>query len=178
MIKMQCPACTHVLSEKIIGGVKVDVCENGCGGIWFDNFEMEKFDERHEMQGEKLLDIKVNSSVKIDHSKRRNCPRCESQIMMRYFFTAKREIEIDECPKCAGMWLDVGELSAIRKQFETDEGRKKAANKLFEEVFGDQLTEKARERAQKVDRVRKVANVMRFLCPSYYIPGKQKWGAW
>jgi len=26
----------------------VDVCQNGCGGIWFDNFELEKVDEKHE----------------------------------------------------------------------------------------------------------------------------------
>ena len=31
--------------EKTIHDVTVDVCEGGCGGIWFDAFELKKFDD-------------------------------------------------------------------------------------------------------------------------------------
>jgi hypothetical protein len=29
----------------------------------------------------------------------------------------------------------------------------------------------------KLDKARKIANMFRFVCPSYYIPDKQDWGA-
>jgi len=29
----------------------------------------------------------------------------------------------------------------------------------------------------RLDKVRKIADMFRFVCPSYYIPGKQDWGA-
>jgi len=54
---MNCPACNRELKEKPVSGIKVDVCENGCGGIWFDNFELKKVDEKHEAIGEDLLKI-------------------------------------------------------------------------------------------------------------------------
>jgi len=34
---------------------------------------------------------------------------------------------VDECPKCAGFWLDAGELAGIRSEFATQEERKAAA---------------------------------------------------
>jgi len=42
---MNCPACGNILEQMTVGDVTVDVCQRGCGGIWFDNFELEKFDE-------------------------------------------------------------------------------------------------------------------------------------
>jgi len=171
---MRCPACYKELTEKGVKDVKVDICENGCGGIWFDNFEIKKFDEPHESAGENLLDVKIDPSIKIDHSKKRTCPKCDDQKMIRHFFSAKREVEIDECPKCAGIWLDVGELAVIRKQFTTEDERMKAADKLFEDVFGVQLGAKAEERADKMDKASRyrVRGVLRFLCPSSYIKNK------
>ena len=97
--------------------------------------------------------------------------------MRRNFFTSKREIEVDECPGCAGMWLDQGELSTIRSQFTDEKARKEAALEYFDELFGDQLKERATERQEEYERARKTARMFRFICPSNYIPGKQEWGA-
>ena len=41
---MKCPACENELTDKDVGGVTVDICNGGCGGLWFDNFEFKKFD--------------------------------------------------------------------------------------------------------------------------------------
>ena len=40
---MNCPACGNVLKEMTVSDISVDVCQGGCGGIWFDNFELKKF---------------------------------------------------------------------------------------------------------------------------------------
>lgn len=36
--------------------------------------------------------------------------------MMRRFFSRLRKTQVDECPNCAGMWLDAGEFDAIRAE--------------------------------------------------------------
>ena len=49
---MECPACGKQLQQMTAGDVTVDVCKGGCGGMWFDNYELKKFDEPHESAGE------------------------------------------------------------------------------------------------------------------------------
>ena len=41
-----------------VGGITVDACVGGCGGIWSDRYELMRVDESHdESAGEKLLHI-------------------------------------------------------------------------------------------------------------------------
>ncbi len=174
---MKCPACDRELTEITVDGIVLDVCKGGCGGVWFDWFELQKVDEPHESAGEHVLEIERDPSVQVDHSKRRHCPRCKDMIMMRHFASVKREVEVDECPKCAGFWLDDGELAAIRGQFSTEEERKTAAGKHFAALFDQDLKEMRQESEEKAKKARSIAKMFRFFLPSYYIPGKQKWGA-
>ena len=118
----------------------VDVCRGGCGGIWFDKFELNKFDEPHESAGEELLEIEQDESIIVDHTKRFKCPRCDDVVMMRHFFSVKKDVEVDECPGCGGFWLDAGELGKIRGLFNTEEERHKAAKEYFSKVFGGELS--------------------------------------
>lgn len=174
---MKCPACNNTLEEIAVEGITLDVCRNGCGGIWFDNFELMKVDEPDECDAEQLLDIEIDESIKVDHNARRNCPVCENQPMLRHFFSVKRSVTVDECPKCGGVWLDYGELGSIRKQFKSEEERTAAAGEYFQDLFGGDLAKMRAESEEKSRRVKKVAHIFRFICPSYYIPGKQDWGA-
>ena len=174
---MKCPACGNLLQEMTVGDVTVDVCKGGCGGIWFDNFELKKFDEPHESAGEALLGVERDESIVIDHTKRLKCPKCDDIVMMKHFFSVKKEVEVDECPGCGGFWLDAGELRRIRSLFNTEQERHQAAQEYFSEVFGDRLAAMEAESEAQLAKARKIANMFRFICPSYYIPGKQKWGA-
>ena len=175
---MQCPACGRELTERTIDGVTVDVCEAGCAGIWFDWLELKRFDEPHEEAGKELLEIAPASGLSIDRSKQLNCPRCGDAVMMRHFFSVKREVEIDECPSCGGFWLDVGELRKIRSQFPSEAAREDAAKQYFHDVFGDRMNEIREEHAEKTEKLRRILRIFRFISPTYYIPGKQEWGAY
>jgi len=174
---MKCPACGRSLTQTEAGGVTVDVCKGGCGGIWFDNFEVKKFDEPNESAGEALLDLERDPAVVVDHEKRLNCPKCDNVVMMRHFWSVKRKVQVDECPACGGVWLDAGELAGIRSLFNTEQERHQAAEAYFDEVFGDKLKAMAAENGAKLAKARKFANMFRFICPTHYIPGKQDWGA-
>ncbi len=153
---MKCPACDRKLEQVTVSDVTVDICRSGCGGIWFDQFELQKSDEPHEEAGQELLNIRTDSSIKIDRTKRLNCPKCEDAVMMRHFFSVKKEVEVDECPACAGFWLDVGELWPVRSLFPTEAARKEAAARYFQEVFGEQLDALHAERAEKTQVSRNV----------------------
>ena len=175
---MKCPACGNNLQEINVSGVAVDVCQGGCGGIWFDNFELKKFDEPHESAGEELLDIERDEGIALDHTKTLKCPKCEDIIMTRHFFSVKKQVKVDECPGCGSFWLNAGELGRIRSLFNTEEEKNKAAEEYFSEVFGSQLVAIKDANEAKLKKAQKVSNIFRFICPSYYVPAKQDWGAY
>jgi len=174
---MECPACKKQMEEMTVEDITFDVCQGGCGGIWFDRFELKKVDEPHESAGEVLLNIERDESISVDLSERLKCPKCDDVVMMRHFFSVKKEVLVDECPKCGGYWLDCGELGRIRSLFESEEDRKKAAGEYFAEIFGKELQMMQNESEEKLEKAKKIARIFRFICPSYYIPGKQDWGA-
>ncbi len=174
---MKCPACDRALKQKEAGRITVDVCEGGCGGIWFDWFELQRVDEPDEHAGEELLEIPRDAGLIVGEERRRHCPRCGGIPMMRHFFGVKREVEVDECPQCAGFWLDAGELGRIRDVYPSEEEARAAARELFTRIIDEELGPQREESEEKLRKARRFAHMFRFICPSYYIPGKQRGGA-
>src|SRR5918999_4204299 len=136
---MQCPACANQLKQISVSEVQLDVCDGGCGGIWFDRFELTKFDEPREEAGLPLLELKRDPKISVDYQQRIKCPRCTDSILMRHFYSVKRKVEVDVCPTCAGTWLDVGELRTIRSEYATHAERREAAEACFDEMFSNPI---------------------------------------
>jgi Zn-finger nucleic acid-binding protein len=113
---MKCPACFNELTQLQVGSLTVDACQGGCAGIWFDAFEMERVDEEQEAAEEPLLNLRRDERLVVDPSRKRECPRCAGIKLHRHFFSAKRRVEVDQCPNCGGYWLDAGELALIRAE--------------------------------------------------------------
>ena len=44
-------------------------------------------------------------------------------------------------------------------------------------MFDTQLAGMLKQDKAKYESARKVARIFKFICPSYYLPGKQDWGA-
>lgn len=57
-------------------GINIDVCLDGCGGIFFDNREFRQFDEKAENIDEILKEIEGKEFEKVDESLTRTCPVC------------------------------------------------------------------------------------------------------
>ena len=111
---INCPACSKEMvkvfdKEK---GINIDICLNGCGGIFFDNREFEKFDEAHENVDEILNVIKGKDFAKVDDTEVRVCPICN--IPMVKMGAGAGNVEIDVCNTCGAKFLDNGELEKIR----------------------------------------------------------------
>src|SRR5436189_5561943 len=63
-IGMKCPGCFNELTSLQVGNLTVDVCNGGCGGIWFDAFELQRVDEVQEVAGERLLEIRRDERIR------------------------------------------------------------------------------------------------------------------
>lgn len=46
----------------------------------------------------------------------RVCPKCDVPLFLARF----REVEVDVCPQCRGLWLDAGELEELLRQTGAD----------------------------------------------------------
>lgn len=115
---MKCPTCGKEMVEKNFG-IKVDVCENGCKGIWFDQGELRMLDEKNEGLGvalEEALRYPRNNNGQRGQIK---CPKCSIPMQIHKYKRAK-EINVDECYGCAGFFLDSGELTEIRDNYMSD----------------------------------------------------------
>ena len=146
--------------------------------MWFDRYQLMRVDERDESAGEGLLEIERNPDLAVDLSYRLECAKCPEVVMMRHFFSAKRQVVVDECPNCGGHWLDPGELRTIRTEYASAEERERAAAEYFSEVFGPELAVAHAKTEEELARARRIAHAFRFICPSYYVPGKQDWGSY
>ena len=171
---MHCPACNTPLDQLVVAGVELDVCKDGCGGIWLDQWEFKKFDLTHEYAGDALQEIESGMKITtIDHKAIRRCPDCEDQDMLRHFYSPSQEIEIDECPACGGVWLDYGELIRIRNKFGTGEARSAYARHHLHRAFGAELDAFFNDGAQQTEKLSRFARLFRFLYPGWYLPGGQ-----
>jgi Zn-finger nucleic acid-binding protein len=167
---MECPACRGGLVEITSRQVVLDVCREGCGGIWFDRLELKQLDEPHEEVEALLLEIHAAGERAVDHEARRDCPRCDAVVLMRRFASGKREVAVDECPGCGGFWLDGGELPRIRSEYRTEAERKQAALKLAFGPDADPVGGLAAESAASVDRHEKLTWILNLLCR----PGRRR----
>lgn len=165
MQAMTCPACGRDLSHLDAGsGLFLDVCDGGCGGIWFDNHELQQFDEAAERQASPVFDVTGDAPATI--AGKRSCPRCAGQKLRRHWYSVARQVEVDECPSCGGNWLDAGELQKIRAEFADADAREDAAKAAYDQLFGQQLAEMRQESQETVARADRFAQVFWILSPS------------
>ncbi len=138
--EIYCPACGKIMTKIFMpeAGINLDVCVNGCGGIYFDNREFKKFDEQHEDIEPLVKALEGKTYKKVDTLDTRICPVCNMK-MVKNFASAKHEIQVDECYGCGGKFLDHCELNKIREQYATEEERAIDVLKELYSQVGEEL---------------------------------------
>ena len=125
---IKCPACGKDMEKIFIKseGINIDICVNGCGGIFFDNREFDKFNESHEDISIIEEKYKNKTYAPVNEDKERVCPACGGK-MVKNTSAAGGDVKTDDCYICGGKFLDYGELQKIREEYENDKLRKEAA---------------------------------------------------
>ena len=61
--------------------------------------------------------------------------------------------------------------------YESEDEKKAATQKYFDEILGKEIKAMQAKNEADLVRIKQIVNIFRFICPSYYIPGNQEWGA-
>lgn len=168
---MKCPACARTLESVQVRNVTLDICKSGCAGIWFDRTELDHFDSGSESGGTDVLKGLHPQIASVISPEPRPCPKCVKYRMQRRYSCVKKNVEIDSCPGCSGIWLDTGELARIQDSWQTDDER----NQAFETLFTNDLLPRFEEERQNIresSTILQLEKIFRFLRPSYYLGKK------
>ena len=137
-----CPACGKTMEKVFIPsqGINLDICTQGCGGIYFDNREFDNFDEQHEDISEILAKIANKTFEKTDTTKTRICPNCGAK-MVKNSTSVFQKIEVDDCYSCGGKFLDNEELVKIREEYVNNEARSADLLQYVYTTVGSEISE-------------------------------------
>ena len=122
-----------VMVEEDFGDVKVDVCKDGCKGIWFDWLELEKLDENNEGFGRALEEALKSPRAGDAARGPLKCPKCD-MTMHTHKYSSANEVNVDECYGCGGFFLDSGELGQIKDSYMSEEEKDAYVQKLLDET--------------------------------------------
>lgn len=139
---LKCPACGKDMEKVFIPsqGINLDICIQGCGGIYFDNRELKYFDEKNEDISKILEKVENKKFEKVNTALDRHCPSCGNK-MVKNFSSLNKEIEIDECYNCGGKFLDNNELQKIRAEYDTEQERSEDVIRAVYKQVGKHLAE-------------------------------------
>jgi len=112
---INCPACGCEMTKVFIAekSINVDVCDNGCGGIYFDNQEIQEFNEESADLSEIQNLTRGKNFPPVDNSKVRICPSCGTKMAKTFVFG----VQIETCYNCGGLFLDNGVFEIVRSHF-------------------------------------------------------------
>ena len=164
---MNCPVCSKQMVEEDFG-VKVNVCENGCKGIWFPHWALQKIDQNHEGVGKALEAALLSPRNNKSDRGPIQCPVCHI-LMHKHQYSRAHEVNVDECYGCEGFFLDSGELSAIRNKAMTDKEVDIYTNNLVGDITGNPnevakdeaiIEDNVREYERRVEAINKLGKIL------------------
>lgn len=112
-----CPSCGEKMKKIFIPqvGFNVDICTDGCGGIFFDNRELEILKDNtidiSDITGAYGQNKSYSNNLR---SQKRICPACGTYMVKNSFYVGSTG-EVDNCYNCGAIFLDYGEFEAIRR---------------------------------------------------------------
>lgn len=124
---MKCPDCGKNLKEVLVSArygakIKIDQCQN-CGGIWFDDFELLPIPKE---EVERIENVNVNKLQEKSLFKDSDnlCPKCSIKLKTFKDYNFPKQLEVEYCEKCDGLWMNRGEAT----DFKIWQEEKKAKN--------------------------------------------------
>lgn len=115
---INCPACGKEMQKFYLSdaNVNIDICSDGCGGIFFDNQELQAVnkDEKNIDEIKKYFADKTFPTV--DANQIRICPACGTKMVKNNAFG----VIIDTCYNCGAIFLDKNEIDSVKLKAKND----------------------------------------------------------
>ena len=70
-----------------------------------------EFDKKKKIEEEKHKKLQGEEKKKLKELHHMRCPKCGMELIEIDY----KEIKVDKCSECEGIWLDAGELEAVAK---------------------------------------------------------------
>lgn len=117
---VRCPACGEEMAKIFLPELSmyVDVCTDGCGGIFFDNRELKILNNNADQIDVIMDSIDGKNFKKVDETLDRVCPSCGAKMVKNKVNNDEVHngefVVIDECYQCGSKFLDFGELGKFK----------------------------------------------------------------
>lgn len=110
---IKCPACKQKMEKVYIPslGLDIDICTDGCGGIFFDENNFNRFYDHTECIDE-ISNYTDGFYAPANQHLKRQCPECG--LDMTKSMVNNNSIEVDVCNNCGGIFLEKEELERFK----------------------------------------------------------------
>jgi len=140
---VRCPNCKIEMREVSARAnpgtlILLDQCGR-CGGIWCDKWELFPIAPEEAPRVEPLDDALLKSPVALA-GEPLYCPRCTERLQFFHDPLLPREIQLQRCRRCEGIWLNRGQFSRYKIY-----QRKTRTEKMPDEELLRQLTSRAQD---------------------------------
>ena len=81
-------------------------------------------------------------------------------------------MEVDQCSKCGGWWVDVGTLATLESRFESEADRQQAAADYFTSVFQNKVANMNRVNHDTLEAAKNIVEIFTFITPPGFLPEK------
>lgn len=167
---MNCPSCDNSLTSKESAGIKAMICADGCGGLWLERRQVRKIGDRLPGAGVEFLDLRRAEGVHIFRNVEHPCPNCRTTLLYRHSFDRDLELEIDQCAKCAGFWLETGLLSGIVASKKPAPDRARDAEHFFQVLMNEKIAQMNFVNHDTLEAAQQILILFRFLTPPELFP--------
>jgi len=82
-------------------------------------FAREEFERQRKIEEEKRARMEKEEKIRLKELHYMHCPKCGNNLIEIEY----KDIMVDKCSACEGIWLDAGELESILKMEENSIGK-------------------------------------------------------
>ena len=127
-----------------------------CGGIWFDHLELYEA-KQGEAQKIEVIDLdKLAQLKKLNQAL--HCPKDKTSLKTLDTKNILKDLDVETCPKCNGVWVDRGEFQSFQKARE----KKKETSKIAKDKLSESI-DKLLQLHSNADKYQGIANFAEYL---------------
>ncbi len=172
---MKCPSCHNPLEAFEAASVQAWVCRGGCGGFWLDRYELKKIQPEDYFSASALLRLQRAAGVRIFRNAHHVCPRCQNTLLFRHFFSKKLDVEVDQCGKCGGFWIEAGKLISFYGDSPNPDRWRETVVDYLARIFDERISRMDVTNPEVLKAAQELVRIFRFISPAEFLPPHPPW---